>query len=79
MAPGCFQTLQNTGGYGCVNKIYLIIYTGRYIILTLVRFKWALLLHHVSNLSMAKGQTFYYGLVRRPYVDKQQSMVYLTA
>jgi len=47
MAPGCFQTLQNTGGSGSVNKVYLIIYIGRYIIVTLVRFKCALLPHHM--------------------------------
>lgn len=55
MAPGCFQTLQNTGGSGFVNKIYLIIYTGRYIIVTLVRFKCALLLRHTSPTFLCKG------------------------
>jgi hypothetical protein len=27
MAPGCFQTLQNTGGSGSVNKIYILLHT----------------------------------------------------
>jgi len=47
MALECFHTLQNTGGSGSVYKIYLITYTGRNVI-TLVRFKCALLLHHTS-------------------------------
>jgi hypothetical protein len=75
MAPGFFQTLQNTGDSGSVNKIYLIIYIGRYNITTFVRFRRTLLLHHRSptflwqlllydDLQPARGQTAVNGILK---------------